>query len=1540
MAKISCVLIGNANLLVQCGEALLARGGAIACVVTREADIASWAQKKGIAVEAPGADLATRLVPLGHDWILSIANLDMLADKVLASAACGAINFHDGPLPAYAGLNAPVWALLAGERRYGISWHMISGAVDTGDIIAQESFDIAPDETALTLNTKCFSAAIEGFDRVLDNILVGKLPLEAQDLSQRSYFGRDKRPAAFGRLDFGQPAVALAQIVRALDHGSYWNPLTLAKFEAAGKVWLVTQATLEAGTEPGTEPAEPGTVLDIRADQFLVATGDGALLLSGLKTATGTPVEVADFVQIGDVLPSSSTPETRELDALAAALAPSDGFWRKRLAMLQPARLALAVPGASGETVMRDVAQPRGPRGLENEALLAALAGFATRLAEAACSDLAYCDADLTKLARKGYCVGWLPLRFDAGDAGFDKAREAFTQGLHKAQKMRGFACDLPARAPETTGLHVPDIGLIPAGGDLIQGTALTFEAGAESVVIHADSGRITADYLDLLEARLALFLSEIARDASHPLKDIPLLPEAERELILNTWNTRTAPTDGPGLIHTAFEAQVAKTPEATALVFEAQELSYTDLNAAANKAAHVLASMGVTPGMAVALHINRGPNMLIGALAIMKAGGAYMPLDPAFPEARLAHYLQDSGAQVIVTEAALASTLPGNAARLNLDDDTRLARAPESNPESGVSGADLAYVIYTSGSTGVPKGVMVEHRNVASFFTGMDARIKHEAGDTWLAVTSLSFDISVLELFWTLARGFKLVLASDSARSLQTTASGALIRSDRQMDFSLFFWGNDDGPGPKKYQLLLDGARFADANGFRAIWTPERHFHAFGGPYPNPAVTGAAVAAVTRRLDVRAGSCVTPLHHPARIAEEWSVIDNLTDGRAGIGFAAGWQPNDFVLRPENAPPNNKKAMFESIDTLRRLWRGEAVEFALADGSKQAVVTQPRPVSKELPVWVTTAGNPETWREAGAIGANVLTHLLGQSIAEVGGKIEIYHEALRQAGHDPADFTVTLMLHTYLAESREQARETARGPMKDYLRSAAGLIKQFAWAFPAFKRPKGVSNAFELDLGVLGEDELEEILDFAFQRYFEDSGLFGTIEDALARTEQLKRIGVDEIACLIDYGIAPETVLSGLKPLADVVTRANEDVLLAEDDFSLAAQIRRHHVTHMQMTPSMAQIITMDEAVRGALARVSHLFIGGEALPGALVRDLKRATSASIENMYGPTETTIWSATGPATPGSGTISIGRPIAGTRLYVLDAQGAPLPVGMAGELYIGGAGVARGYLNRDEANAAAFLPNPFAGEGTRLYRSGDLVRQCADGSFDFIGRADHQVKLRGYRIELGEIEARLAALAGPGLHVVVLVREDVPGDARLVAYLAGPGQLDEKALRAGLAKNLPAYMIPTHFVRLDAMPLTPNKKIDRLALPAPNTAGQKGNVVEAFTAPTSQIEAQIGEIWSHILGVARIGANDNFFELGGHSLLAVQAHRKIKAALNLPRLSITDIFRYPTLKALAGMLTEDVSPPKTNNKDRADTRADAMSRRRAMRAGRRR
>lgn len=1496
----SALIIGNESLTIQCAEALLARGHSILALVTRNADVRAWGHRKGLRVEAQGADLANRLAGLRVDWLLSIANLNVIPDAVLRLAD-QAVNFHDGPLPRYAGLNAPVWAILNGEAQHGITWHRMVAGVDEGAVLEQRLFAIAPTDTALTLNTKCFEAAIDSFPAVLTALETNASGV-AQDMTQRSEYRRADRPAAAARLDFTQDAGRVLALVRALDHGGYMNPVAMPKLEVAGRILLVVGAALAEGS------GAPGAVLSATPDGLVVACATGAVRLTGLMDLAGATV-CPGSVTVDQL--ASPGDEGAAITADIAAAAPAEGAMRRALVRMVPLDMPQVGAGTVPDWQSLPMAAP----------LLASALGVARALGVDAV------DLAVKSPRQSRYLSGWSPLHLDAGGT-VGQTQAVFAAALEQAQNAAGFAVDLPRRDPALAALQMPLVALSIDGP--LHGAAITIAPDR----LHFDAARIRPAAAAAFAARLGVLADALTTAAPETLcADLPILPDAERDLILNQWNATETAYDRALTVHVAFEAQVGKTPDAPAVVFEGKTLTYTQLNMRANKAAHVLMGMGVQPGTLVGLCATRSLDLLIGALAILKAGGAYVPMDPAYPADRIALFIEDSAAPVIVTQAALVDDLPGTSQTLCIDTDPRIASAPDHNPDSGVKSADLAYMIYTSGSTGRPKGVMVEHRNVANFFAGMDGRIDHASGSVWLAVTSLSFDISVLELFWTLARGFKLVLSSDENRAL--VSSGGII-SDKGMEFSLYYWGNDDGAGPKKYEMLLEGAKFADAHGFCAVWTPERHFHAFGGPYPNPSVTGAAVAAVTKNIGVRAGSCVAPLHHPARIAEEWGIIDNLTNGRAGLAMASGWQPDDFLLRPENTPPNNRKALFDSIDQVRRLWRGEAVEFPTATGT-HAVITQPRPVSKELPIWVTTAGNPATWREAGEIGANVLTHLLGQSVDEVGDKIKIYHDALRKAGHDPAKFSVTLMLHTYIARDRELAREVARAPMKDYLRSAAGLIKQYAWAFPAFKKPAGVENPMQIDLQSLSDDENEAILDFAFKRYFEDSGLFGTVEDCLARVESLKKIGVTEVACLIDYGIATETVMEGLYPLAEVLRRANQSGPDA-DDFSIAAQLIRYKVTHLQCTPSMARMIAMNDDSRAALAGVKTLMLGGEALPSALVEDLNKATSAHIENMYGPTETTIWSTTETAIAGQGVVNIGKPIANTQVYVLDAVQAPVPLGVAGELWIGGDGVTRGYWQRDDLTAERFLPNPF--HAGRMYRTGDLVRWRDDGKLDFLGRADHQVKLRGYRIELGEIETVLEAQPGVA-QAVVMAREDTPGDLRLVAYLRG--MATEAVLRPALEAALPAHMVPQHFVTLDAFPLTPNRKVDRKALPVPHAVAPKADI---YVAPKGVAQA-IAAVWSRVLAVPNVGAKDNFFTLGGHSLLAVQAHREIRAELGAVKLSITDIFRFPVLEALAAHIEKSggagvkpamqpsasVMAPAANT--RADTRADAMARRRAMR-----
>lgn len=620
--------------------------------------------------------------------------------------------------------------------------------------------------------------------------------------------------------------------------------------------------------------------------------------------------------------------------------------------------------------------------------------------------------------------------------------------------------------------------------------------------------------------------LKGIAADPSQLLSALPLLTSPERQQMLVEWNATSAEYPREACIHQLVEAQVAKTPDGVALVFEDQVMTYGELDRRANQLAHHLRAFGVGPDVLVGLCLERSLDLVVGLIGILKAGGAYVPLDPHFPKDRLALMLQDSRASVLVTEAALLGHLSADGPTLVcLDRDAAaIAVRPETPMESGTTSQDLAYMIYTSGSTGRPKGVQVSHRAVVNLLTAMAAEVGVGNADVLVAVTTLSFDIAGLELYLPLMSGARLVVAG--------------------------------------WHTAFDGAALCQ---------------------------------------LMARSRVTVMQ----------------------------------------------------------------------------------------------ATPATWR----------------------------------------------------------------------------LVIEAGW-------------------------------------------------------------------------------------------EGSPDI---------------------------------------------RVLCGGEPLPQSLARQLVQRC-AQVWNVYGPTETTIWS-TGARVRADEAVTIGRPLANTRLYVLDAHQQPVPVGVPGELYIGGDGLARGYLNRPDATAESFVHNPFSDEPeARLYRTGDLVRYSADGQLDFLGRRDDQVKVRGFRIELGEVESALRT--HPAVRdAAVAVREDRPGDHRLVAYIVANGEPISAPtlmdLRAHLGRILPDYMLPAAAVMIQDFPRTPNGKLDRRALPEPSERHSEGD--RSYIAPRDELERRLTAIWERELRVQPIGITENFFHLGGDSLTAVRVFNQIEKLLE-KRLPFSPLFDAPTVEQLAEILRQ--------------------------------
>lgn len=341
-------------------------------------------------------------------------------------------------------------------------------------------------------------------------------------------------------------------------------------------------------------------------------------------------------------------------------------------------------------------------------------------------------------------------------------------------------------------------------------------------------------------------------------------------------------------------------------------------------------------------------------------------------------------------------------------------------------------------------------------------------------------------------------------------------------MRFSLMFFPTcTEYVYENKYELLTEVVKYADKQGFDSIWTPERHFTPFGAIFPNPAITSAAIAMITKQINIRAGSLVSPLHNTIRIAEDWSMVDNLSNGRIGIAFGSGWNVNDFIFYPERYK-SRKTLMYEQIREIQCLWKGEPFIRENGHGETTELFIYPVPIQKQLPVWITTAGTKTTFYNAASIGANIFTHMVGQDITRLSERISLYREQLRQSGFNPSEQTVTVMLHTFIDSDQDYVLLKTQEPLRKYLQDS----------FEPYLKSSQVIHD-QKALFIENQNSCNEMLNIKLKNCLNTS-LIGTPEKCKNFIESLKEIGVDEVACLLDFGLKIEDIMKSLAYLNDL----------------------------------------------------------------------------------------------------------------------------------------------------------------------------------------------------------------------------------------------------------------------------------------------------------------------------------------------------------------------------------------------------------------------
>ena len=563
---------------------------------------------------------------------------------------------------------------------------------------------------------------------------------------------------------------------------------------------------------------------------------------------------------------------------------------------------------------------------------------------------------------------------------------------------------------------------------------------------------------------------------------------------------------------------------------------------------------------------------------------------------------------------------------------------------------------------------------------------------------------------------------------------------------------------------------------------------------------------------------------------------------------------------------------------MRKLWQGEAI--ILPNGEGRAVETQvyPKPIQQILPFWITASSNRDTFVRAGSMGANVLTHLLTQTISDLEENILAYRKARCDHGFDPNKGIVTVMLHTYIGDDANQVRSIVHEPFTNYLRSSANIMSNLI-----------DESGIDID-DLIHKQVQDEILANARERFLQHSSLIGTVEACMQMVKRITEAGANEIACLIDFGVENSKVMDSLAKLKELKSRW-------QSSKSIYRKITDHTITHFQCTPSLAELLLTDPRTEEALSSLQIFMVGGEKLSSTLATRITSKLRGNLFNMYGPTEATIWSSC-EHIRGDGPVYIGQPFRNVAYYVLDEYLQPVPFGVVGELYVGGKGLARGYLNAPQLTSQKFLRNPFSTDSdARMYKTGDLVKYDALGNIEYLERNDNQVKINGHRVEIGEVEHVIGTL--PEVRNVVVLNDEDLGKVRLVAYVIAEQGVESSAswLRSQLYEVLPNYMVPSRIVFLDAFPRNSSGKVDTKALVQIETVSP----AQQLDDPETENEVILLSIWQELFDSQAIGVTDNYFELGGDSIQSIQMIAKAREA-GL-QLGLDLIFKYQTVRDLA-------------------------------------
>ena len=785
----SCYIIGETSLPVRCAEILLRQGCQILGLISPDPANRDWAVENGVPYFHAKQDLVAIMRQQPFDYLFSIVNSDVLPSEVLTLPKKYAINYHDAFLPKYAGVYSTSWAIINREKTHGITWHLMAEEVDTGDILKQYPVDIEPEDTALTLNVRCFETALQAFSELIEDLTLNKANLSKQDLKKRTYFPLYKRPPSAGVLSWDQDAEDMSALVRAMTFGaSYPNEMVSPKIAVGREFFIVSKL----GILDSTSRRPVGAIVEIKDKSLTLSTKTRDISIQGLMTIDGKPLSIPDFVKqfdlhSGDNIENLGQEFTRRLRETNDKICRDESFWLRRLRIEQPVELpyfnwtgkskeldhpstlSLSIP----EELIR-LSETKDQEGAFENLVISAFAAFLARLSNLETFTLGYRPTTLTKDqgGLENLFTFSVPLIVTINPGlPFNQIVDIVQKQIDLVIKHKTYTRDIFVRHPELSPVPRPVHVLIcsPADAVLPEGAsfALVISQRASALEWYYDPGVLPEKNIHRMKDQFNLFLFACLSDPGRPIAELPLLTPEEYHRILVEWNDTTIDFNINKCYHEYFSECVARFPDAVAVEHMDHQLTYRELDLTSNRLSNYLSKRGAGPDVPVAFCLERSLEMMIGLLAILKSGSAYLPLDKNYPEDRLRYMLQDSRAKLLLTTSELSPTLPDETAEHILIDMEKEVIEKENDipPETGVSPDNTAYVIYTSGSTGAPKGVRITHRNLLNHNFAVIKAFGIDSGEhRFLQFASISFDISVEEIFPTWLLGQPLILRTEEA--------------------------------------------------------------------------------------------------------------------------------------------------------------------------------------------------------------------------------------------------------------------------------------------------------------------------------------------------------------------------------------------------------------------------------------------------------------------------------------------------------------------------------------------------------------------------------------------------------------------------------------------------------------------------------------------------------------------------------------------------------------------------------------------------------